>query len=395
MAITDYTRKLLWARSGNQCALCRRQLVEPGNELDRDAVVGDECHILPHSPRGPRATTASRKDIDGYENLILLCKADHKLVDDQPEKYSAQTLREIRNAHEFRVKLKLQAHDSASFPDIFATVSGDTTVPALPDYAVVRSDILLSVKQLLFSKSSATIVAVAGVTGAGGFGKTVAATFISRDPDVHEYFTDGVYWIVAGAERSRYQSTRAEYLSELCTILSGFQVTVSSLERARQIVRGCLRNRVCLIVLDDVWDSGLLEVFSGVSSQSRVLVTTRRQDLVDPLNTVLCEQMSARDSTKLLAARFDATTSEELALLSRIAERLGYWPILLAIVGAALRRRYDATSNLDLAISEVLAKLDVHGPSSFDPRFGERTASVTRTLDYSLDTLDGIARAST
>src|SRR5439155_24472169 len=28
--ISDYTRKLLWARSGNRCALCKRLLVEPG-----------------------------------------------------------------------------------------------------------------------------------------------------------------------------------------------------------------------------------------------------------------------------------------------------------------------------------------------------------------------------
>ena len=35
MAITDKTRKTLWARQGNRCSMCRTELVSERNEHDR------------------------------------------------------------------------------------------------------------------------------------------------------------------------------------------------------------------------------------------------------------------------------------------------------------------------------------------------------------------------
>jgi len=40
MSITDRTRKILWGRSGNLCAYCRRVLVEDRDELSDESVVG-------------------------------------------------------------------------------------------------------------------------------------------------------------------------------------------------------------------------------------------------------------------------------------------------------------------------------------------------------------------
>src|SRR5205085_1467643 len=46
VAISDKTRKLLWGRSGNRCAICRRTLSVDGTVVDAEAVVGEECHIV-------------------------------------------------------------------------------------------------------------------------------------------------------------------------------------------------------------------------------------------------------------------------------------------------------------------------------------------------------------
>jgi len=46
MSIKDRTRKILWGRSGNRCAYCRRVLVEDGTDLSDESVVGDECHMI-------------------------------------------------------------------------------------------------------------------------------------------------------------------------------------------------------------------------------------------------------------------------------------------------------------------------------------------------------------
>jgi hypothetical protein len=88
MAISEKTRKLLWGRSGNRCAVCRQELVIDGTDKSDDSVVGDECHIVSGAGRGPRHDPAVREaELDAAENLILLCRVHHKMVDDQGETY--------------------------------------------------------------------------------------------------------------------------------------------------------------------------------------------------------------------------------------------------------------------------------------------------------------------
>jgi hypothetical protein len=62
MAITDRTRKILWERSGNLCAYCRRSLVEDGTSPDGEAVVGDECHIIGEKPGAARGELGVGRD---------------------------------------------------------------------------------------------------------------------------------------------------------------------------------------------------------------------------------------------------------------------------------------------------------------------------------------------
>src|SRR5262245_29679308 len=101
MSITDRTRKILWGRSGNRCAFCRRDLIEEGTELSDESVVGDEAHIIGEKPTAARGQFGiGRDDLDEYDNLMLLCKVHHKLVDDQPETYTVEALHEMKNRHE-------------------------------------------------------------------------------------------------------------------------------------------------------------------------------------------------------------------------------------------------------------------------------------------------------
>jgi DNA-binding NarL/FixJ family response regulator len=67
VSITTKTRKLLWSCAGGRCAICRIQLTEAASGDDPAAVLGEECHIAPRSPDGPRAEVrASTPDLDGY-----------------------------------------------------------------------------------------------------------------------------------------------------------------------------------------------------------------------------------------------------------------------------------------------------------------------------------------
>lgn len=119
MSITDRTRKILWARSGNLCAYCRRVLVEDGTELSDESVVGDEAHIIGEKPTAARGHLGvGRDDLDEYDNLVLLCKVHHKVVDDQPETYPVERLREMKAAHELWVRETLTRKPGGKQPHV-------------------------------------------------------------------------------------------------------------------------------------------------------------------------------------------------------------------------------------------------------------------------------------
>lgn len=75
---------------------------------DDESVIGDECHIISRQPNGPRYDPNYPEDqLDSHENLVLLCRVHHKMVDDQHETYAVDILSRIKSTHEFQVSQKL------------------------------------------------------------------------------------------------------------------------------------------------------------------------------------------------------------------------------------------------------------------------------------------------
>ena len=112
MPISDRTRKILWGKSGSRCALCKKELILDSTPYDDESVVGEECHIVSSQKNGPRYDEGfSPKDIDSYQNLILLCRIHHKMIDDQHKTYIAELLLEIKKSHEIWVSSKLAGID--------------------------------------------------------------------------------------------------------------------------------------------------------------------------------------------------------------------------------------------------------------------------------------------
>lgn len=111
MTISDKTRKLLWGHSGNRCAICRQELtLEASSPHDSISVVGDECHIVAREPTWTRGESElSPEQRDDYDNLILLCKVHHKVVDDQRHKYTVEYLKALKTAHELWVRTNLSS----------------------------------------------------------------------------------------------------------------------------------------------------------------------------------------------------------------------------------------------------------------------------------------------
>ncbi len=101
MAVSDKTRKILWGRSGNRCAIFRHELVVDATPGDDESVIGEECHIVSRAGSGPRFNpSVPESDLDDSANLTLLCRVHHKMVDDQHETYTVEVLRSLKANHE-------------------------------------------------------------------------------------------------------------------------------------------------------------------------------------------------------------------------------------------------------------------------------------------------------
>lgn len=104
MGITLKTKKTLWAKSGNRCAICEKVLIEDTSPTGVNLNIGEECHIISSKTNGPRHIPNYSKDYDGYENLLLLCRNHHKAIDEDVLAYPKKKLIQIKKTHEFFIK---------------------------------------------------------------------------------------------------------------------------------------------------------------------------------------------------------------------------------------------------------------------------------------------------
>lgn len=110
MAISSRTEKILWGKAGATCSFlgCRRELVAEASQADGEVVLGEVAHIVARNRDGPRGESLPPGgEIDGYENLILLCEEHHKLIDGQPNTYTVAKLGQIKEDHERWVREQL------------------------------------------------------------------------------------------------------------------------------------------------------------------------------------------------------------------------------------------------------------------------------------------------
>lgn len=120
MAVPLKGQRILFQKSGNLCAFpdCRRVLTADASAADGPVVLGDVAHIVAESANGPRGNhSLPQEERNQYDNLILLCTQHHQLVDAQPQTYSVERLRAMREDHERWIEKTLGVgHGSAAEP---------------------------------------------------------------------------------------------------------------------------------------------------------------------------------------------------------------------------------------------------------------------------------------
>jgi len=228
-------------------------------------------------------------------------------------------------------------------------------VPDLPEGYVPRPEAFQEIKRILLEKRMGQTTAITtALRGAGGFGKTTLAMALCHDSDIQAAFPE-ILWVELGEQPPR----ALDLLNRLLAFLEGSHTEAITLQEARERWHVALRDRVCLLVIDDVWQEEALSPFLRGGPQCMRLVTTRN-DLLLPKDAarILIDTMNQHEAVALLCQ--DKDLPDEISQtryqprLEALAARLGRWPLLLTLARGMFT---DLVVAYHLSIAEALTTI--------------------------------------
>ena len=99
-----------------------------GEENSRNALIGENCHIVAKQTKGPRGKSVlSKADRDRYSNLILLCKNHHAAIDHNPADWPIEKLHKIKSDHELWVETQLRTSQPSKSDEWYIALVESTT----------------------------------------------------------------------------------------------------------------------------------------------------------------------------------------------------------------------------------------------------------------------------
>lgn len=99
MAASERTAKIVWGQCAARCCICKKDLLFEANGVV-SSLIGEVAHIVGETTAAARgASPLSLSQRNEAENLLLLCREHHKIVDDNPATYPVERLHEIKADH--------------------------------------------------------------------------------------------------------------------------------------------------------------------------------------------------------------------------------------------------------------------------------------------------------
>lgn len=244
-------------------------------------------------------------------------------------------------------------------------------------------DALLSTQEL----ASNTIA----LEGMGGVGKSTLAAHCVRNILVQERFPGGIYWLSFG--RDKQAERLSSYLCEVVQALTGSHYSVTDLHIAASGFIDALSTRKgnVLVVTDDVWTNEQIQpLLRGGSNITRLVLSRNRLGALGSAKKIELGMMSDHQAMETLIAGIPAAFNRGLELLvSDLARFSRGWPVLLAILGAALRSNIESGANIPEVASWIQKLLERGGPAALDDALPESVdQSVEATIMATLELID-------
>ncbi len=254
----------------------------------------------------------------------------------------------------------------------------------LPARYVTRYQELSTARRLLVGGSDGSVGPVPNLVlhGPGGYGKTTLAQALCHDDEVTAVFHDGVLWVSLGQQPDVFAE-----LERIHRALTGAASGAVDAGQAAEAVRDRLRDRRCLLVVDDVWTQSDVRPFMHRASHSVRIVTTRRFDVANelPAGRLRIDTMTSAEAVELVTKDLPSAPADD-GPYRQLVERLGAWPLLVNLASGALRTRIARGAPAETALTAVREALDRQNMTAFDTADpDERNQAAAASVAVSLE----------
>ena len=272
---------------------------------------------------------------------------------------------------------------------------------AVPEGFVERPEEAAEVLSAICGQPGAAVGVTTALGGAGGFGKSALAAWVSHRPEVTAAFPDGVLWITLGQDLD--ETRLLDRLVEACRYLyDHYSLPAAAgpmpvFAEPRTVAAGVrlfgqlLGEHRLLVVVDDAWRASDLEPFLTGGRRCVRLVTTRLDEVMpEDATRVDIDQMTPGQARRVLTAGLPPGSEAAVGPLEAMA---GGWVLLARLINSRLRRELRRTGEVATAAEMVGGLLADEGITALDAaNETSRARAVDATLTVSLDALDESAR---
>ena len=213
--------------------------------------------------------------------------------------------------------------------------------PPRSDRYIDRTELQASLMRALLPSGAAELppLSRAVLHGIGGIGKTSLAIALAHHPDMRRVFPHGVLWVSLDRAPNllQLQSAWGRALGDPQAANLGYPDLVSGVSQLRTL----LRDRACLLVVDDAWKGEHVEsAFLVGGPRCQLLVTTRQAEVAERLDAALFELEGMAETEALaLFVRWSGPIPEpDRATACGLARQVEYLPLALELIGGQVRR---------------------------------------------------------
>jgi hypothetical protein len=232
------------------------------------------------------------------------------------------------------------------------------TVPEVPEGGLMVSGAMHALVDMVVSPASKRLC---GFFGMGGVGKTTTSAWLVRQEVVRSRF-EVICWVSLG--QTPNLAAQQQLLYAQLTSSRSLATDLSAGEKL-QAIRMAFAGRTCLLVLDDVWESGHIAFFDevDVATQSKVLLSSRVRGILSGCDIVDMGLPSEADAVQIVMSAAGVSVDAHTPAPAEAREVVALCKRLPLTLGMAGRMARDLGLQHDWSEVAVMMReeLSAHG----------------------------------